>query len=121
MNSRFIISRPDVRLIACLWAVLWLAGCATNRVDWAARVGHYTYEQAVLEMGPPDKQAKLSDGTTVAEWLVNRGYTYVTGGPGPYGPFWGGGTATAYTTPSMYMRLTFGPNGQLTAWKKTYR
>ena len=30
-------------------------------------------------MGPPDKQAKLADGTLVAEWLVNRGYTYAYG------------------------------------------
>ena len=120
MKTRFSISRPAVRLATCLCAVLWLVGCATQRVDWAARVGHYTYQQAVLDMGPPDKEAKLTDGTMVAEWLLNRGYTYINGTPGPYGPFWGG-TATAYTTPSMYMRLTFGPSGQLAAWKKTYR
>lgn len=120
MKTGFAISSPGLRLAACLCAALWLAGCATQHVDWAGRVGHYTYEQAVLDMGPPDKQAKLADGTVVAEWLLNRGYTYVYGAPGPYGPFWGG-TASAYTTPSMYMRLTFGPDSQLTAWKKTYR
>ena len=120
MNSRSSIFRLNVRLIACLGAVLWLVGCVTPRVDWNARVGHYTYEQAVLDMGPPDRDAKLADGTNVAEWLLNRGYTYVTGGPGPYGPFYGG-TASAYTAPSQFLRLTFGPDGQLAAWKKTYR
>ena len=55
---------------------LGLTGCATQRVDWAARVGHYTYEQAVVDLGPPEKHAKLADGALVAEWLVNRGYTY---------------------------------------------
>ena len=46
-------------------ALVLLVGCATNRVDWNARVGNYTYQQAVLDMGPPDRQAKLEDGTTV--------------------------------------------------------
>ena len=120
MKARFSIFRLDVRLAACICGALLLLGCATNRVDWAARVGHYTYDQAVLDMGPPDKQAKLDDGTIVGQWLLNRGYTYVYGTPGPYGPYWGG-PATAYTSPSSYMQLTFGPNGQLAAWKKTYK
>jgi hypothetical protein len=107
-------------LMACFSVTLWLAGCASPQVDWAARVGHYSYDQAVMEMGPPDKQAKLEDGTIVAEWLVNRGTTYVYGTGDPYWPY-AGGTATAQTTPSRYVRLTFGANGQLTAWKKVYR
>ena len=82
MKTAFSISSLCLRLTACLCVTLWLAGCATQRVDWAARVGHYTYDQAVAEMGPPDKQAKLADGTTVGEWLVNRGYTYVYSTPG---------------------------------------
>ena len=106
--------------MACLCATLWLTGCATARVDWAARIGHYTYEQAVLEMGPPDKQAKLADGTIVAEWLTHRGYAYTYGTPGPYGPFYPG-YITTYTAPSQFMRLTFGPDGQLTDWKKLYK
>src|SRR5690348_1979923 len=57
-----------------------LAGCATHhpKIDWAARVGVYTYDQAVVELGPPDKQAKLADGSLVADWLLHRGYTYVS-------------------------------------------
>jgi hypothetical protein len=110
----------------CLWAMgcfcltLWLAGCATSRVDWAARVGHFTYDQAVVEKGPPEKQAKLTDGTVVAEWLLNRGTTYLYGGPGPYGPFYGA-PYSSYTGPNQYLRLTFGPDGQLAGWKKVYR
>ena len=50
-------------------AVLVIAGCATGRVDWSARVGSFTFDQAVVELGPPDKQAKLSDGRTVADWV----------------------------------------------------
>ena len=120
MKIRFTSSALSLRLAACSCALLVLVGCATSRVDWNARVGNYTYQQAVLEMGPPDRQAKLEDGTIVGEWLLNRGYTYVTGGPSVYGPFWGS-PATAYTAPSMYMRLTFGADGRLVGWKKTYR
>jgi hypothetical protein len=113
---------PWVTLAAL--AVL-LAGCATPHIDWASRVGGYTYDQAVLDIGPPDKYAKLSDNTVVAEWLTHRGYSYA---PAPfayaysgfYGPYY-----TAYygtiTTPDYFLRLTFGPDGQLKAWKKFYR
>ncbi len=109
-----------LRLAACVCAALWLVGCATHRVDWAARVGHYTYDQAVLELGPPDSQARLADGTTVAEWLLNRGTTYLYGSPGFWGPYYAG-PVTAQTTPASFLRLTFGPSGQLTAWKKVYK
>jgi len=110
----------SLRLVACLCLTLWLAGCATQRVDWAARVGHYTYDQTVTEMGPPEKQAKLADGSIVAEWLINRGYTYVHSSPGLYGPYYTG-AVTAQTAPSRFLRLTFGPSGQLAEWKRVYR
>src|SRR2546421_12998193 len=37
----------------------WLmAGCAsTPKVDWNSRVGIFTYDQVVAEMGPPDKSS----------------------------------------------------------------
>src|SRR5207247_10402206 len=57
----------------CFLALL-LAGCAsTPKPDWNTRVGSFTYDQAVAEMGPSDKYAKLSDGSTVAEWFIKRG------------------------------------------------
>ena len=111
---------------ALLWAVslawLWLVGCATPQVDWTARIGVYTYEQAVLDYGPPDKQIRLQDGTTVAEWLIRHGYaqTYV---PLVYGPPYGYGYPypyPAYVTsysPAYYLRLIFGPNNRLVSWK----
>src|SRR5689334_1590444 len=102
-----------------------LAGCATQKIDWTARVGAYTMDQAIVDFGPPDKQAKLEDGTTVAEWLTRRGYhsTYVSAPfyyhrcwPGFYGPIY-----PAYYdsySPDYFLRLTFGPDGKLRAWKK---
>ena len=120
MKTAFFLSTSCLRIMAGLCLMLWLAGCATQRVDWAARVGHYTYEQAVLDLGPPDKQAKLADGTVVAEWLTDRGGTYAYSTPGPYGPFYSGYLNT-YTTPGRFVRLIFDINGQLTAWKKFYK
>ena len=109
-------------------AVLLLAGCETApMINWGTRVGHYTFDQAVVELGPPDKQARLTDGTTVAEWLTRRGRTvsFVSSGSGyswpyGYGPVYPATVDTA-TLPDFYMRLTFGADGQLKAWQKFAR
>ena len=105
-----------------LWlaAALLVAGCATNRVDWDARVGVFNYDQAVGELGPPDKQAKLPDGTTVAEWISRYNNTGTIGlGTGLYGG--GAGVGLMATTPTYRessLRLTFGTNHVLTAWSR---
>ena len=95
-----------------------LAGCATQKIDWSARVGSYSRDQAVIDLGPPDKEAKLEDGTLVAEWLTRRGYTYSS----PSYPYWWAGPVYPgyYTdsSPDYYLRLVFGPHGKLKAWKK---
>ncbi len=100
-------------------AVLF-AGCVTHRIDWNARVGSYNFDQAVTEFGPPDKQAKLSDGRLVAEWITrySSGGTVVVGS-GYYG--YPGGVGLVQTTPSYYenkLRLTFATNNVLAAWSK---
>ena len=65
-----------------------MAGCAsTPKVDWDSRVGIFTYDQVVAEMGPPDKSSKLSDGSTVAEWFVKKNSNVSFGvGTGFYNP-----------------------------------
>jgi hypothetical protein len=106
-------------------ALLVFAGCATHRIDWQARVGNYSYDQAVMEFGPPDKHAKLEDGTIVAEWLTSRGFTtqtYSSSGYGYYpsrysGPMVPGYVETTYY-PGYFLRLTFTPDAKLRAWKK---
>ena len=102
---------------------LWLCGCATPRVDWAARVGNYTLDQAILELGPPDKQAKLQDGTVVAEWLTRHGYYYASPAFGYYHgyPGWYYGTGYVTRTPDYFLRLIFTPDGKLQAWKRFAR
>src|SRR5271154_5029552 len=109
-------------ILIALLAALVFAGCATGpKIDWAARVGHYTYDQAVLELGPPDKVAKLDNGFIVANWVTRQGYAYTSARPPVYGYYPGGPIAPTYTqgiSPTYYLRLTFGADGKLTEWKK---
>ena len=120
MKTLFNLPAGGLRVAAGVCLAVWLAGCATQRVDWPARIGQYTYDQAVAEMGPPEKQAQRDDGRRVAEWLLNRGSTYVQATPHLYGPYYGGFT-TVQTAPSRFMRLTFDAAGRLADWKKVYR
>ena len=107
-------------LKTALLAAFLLAGCATHRVDWNARVGNYTFDQAVTEFGPPDKQARLSDGKLVAEWISRYSSgSSVAIGTGFYG--YPGGVGIVQTTPNYYeskLRLTFSTNNVLAAWAK---
>ena len=114
------------RIILPALAVLLVAGCVTTpKIDWAARVGDYTCDQAIMELGPPDKSAKLTDGRTVAEWLTQRGQ--VVAAPEPYyfypGCYFGPLTPMYSETyvPARYLRLTFSADGKLTAWKEFAR
>ena len=112
-------------IAALLFTALLAAGCATQKINWQARVGNYTYDQAVTELGLPDKAAKLSDGSTVAEWLMQRGQTVVTPVPYPMAPpyYFGPGVPmySATRLPARFLRLTFGPNNRLKAWKEFTR
>ena len=93
---------------------LLLSACATTKVDWQSRVGGYTFDQAVTDMGPPDKDAKLTDGSRVSEWVTSRGRyaaNYASGWR--RGPF-----LTDPGSPDYYLRLTFDATGKLQAFKK---
>jgi len=111
--------------LAAAVLALWLTGCASSRIDWASRTGHYSYDQAILELGPADKSAKLMDGSVVAEWLTHRGYTsYYTPFATSYSPWFYGpsyGPSFLETSPNYYLRLTFGPDGLLRASKSFFK
>jgi hypothetical protein len=98
-----------------------LAGCATHRINWGARIGTYTLDQAIVEFGPPDKQAKLSDGRRVAEWISHYSDPgVVTFGTGFWG-YPGSGGFVQSTGPAFYedkLVLTFTTNNVLAAWSK---
>jgi hypothetical protein len=119
-----------VRRLRWWWPVLLavlLAGCATHpKIDWASRVGNYTFDQAVMEFGPPDKQARLTDHSLVAEWLTQRGYVYSYPAYGfGYGyPWYWGPYYPAYNqvyVPGYYLRLVFDADNKLKSWQKFSR
>lgn len=118
-----------VLLAALLLAsvALLVSGCkSTPKIDWNSRLGSYTYDQAVAELGPPDKLAQLSDGTTVAEWITRRrgGSGLSVGvGVGSYGGGGGGGVAMGQTvgtgTGERVLRLIFDSEKKLKSWVQT--
>jgi hypothetical protein len=118
---------PALFRAGLLLAVLLLInpGCSsTPKADWNQRIGNYTFDDAVRELGPPVASTRLQDGSTVAEWFLKYGSQMSFGfGTGMYG----GGGAVGYgqtiTTPPKghYLRLIFGPDGQLQRWEKFER
>jgi len=118
--------------------IIFLAGCASNRptVNWDARVGNYTYDDAVRELGQPDKTVQLSDTSKVAEWQIrSEGERVISSGPTGPGmgdpggqlyaePFWGKSEVVQVYPSSpdagKWLRLTFNADGHLLAWK-SYR
>ena len=118
------ISRVFQLTITLALLALLPLGCASGpKINWNARVGTYTYDQAVLEFGPPAKFANLTDGTRVAEWQTQRGYATVDYVPSYVGHhrYWHGYYSTPIVTrqPDVFLRLTFDPTtGRLAAWKK---
>jgi hypothetical protein len=110
--------------IILLLAIAFVTGCkSAPQVDWNSRVGSYTYDQAVTELGPPDKQAKLDNGETVSEWVVQRGgesgFSVGTGFvSGPVGV--GVGQSVGSGNPDRVLKLTFGTDGKLAAWSRNY-
>lgn len=108
-----------MRLLPVFLSLLCLVGCATKRVDWNTRVGVYHFDRVVREIGPPDKETTLSDGTRVAEWMTRRGASRTTMLSDPYF----GITTPVYTTtgPDSFLRLTFDRGGMLQETKRLYR
>src|SRR6185436_4408568 len=114
-------------IITPLLAAWLLTGCAsTPKLDWNTRVGNFTYDQAVAEMGPPDKSTKLSDGSTMADWITRKSSGLSVGlgtGYSRYGGSSAVGTGVGVAAPVggngvRILRLTFGPDGILKQWSK---
>jgi len=98
---------------------LFFSSCASKpKVDWDARVGNYTYDQAVLELGPPAREATLADGKKVAEWIVGRSGGGLSLGFGTYSGSTGVGVSKS-VGPGPHdkvLRLTFAADGKLVNW-----
>jgi hypothetical protein len=118
-------------VVGVLLAVL-LAGCNTPSsptVNWDRRIGSYTYNLALQDMGVPVRHVTLSDGSIVADWLVEKGKP---GAPSTYEADEMGGYVIPFlwdnpipmdarARPNRYLRLTFGPDQKLTGWKKFHQ
>jgi hypothetical protein len=113
------------RLFLVGFAAALIAGCAsTPKVDWDARVGSFTYDEAVRELGPPEGVAGTSDGGTVAEWFLKRNPTFSFGmGTGTYGYHGGVGVGQSVTTggSGQYLRLIFDATQRLVRWERINR
>lgn len=123
MNMPLCFARTLRQYAPVLLLTFLLLGCASAKVNWEARVGNYTYDQAVLDYGPPDRSATLTDGTKVSEWLQYRGYT--RGSVSTFGgSYYGGRWVHHYAepaSPDQFLRLTFTPDGKLKAWRKVLK
>jgi len=126
MNTYISVSLPRLASVVVALVGLVVTGCSTTKkIDWNSRVGSYTFDQAVADMGPPDKQTKLSDGSTVADWITHRsggsGLSIGIGG-GSYGSSGGAGVGVTQSVGSggtdRVTRLTFGPDGKLVSWSQ---
>ncbi len=96
-------------------------GCASKpSVNWNDRIGHFTFDDAVKELGPPVASTRLQDNTNVAEWFLKHGAQFSFGvGTGVYGSGGGMGVGQSVTplAPGYYLRLVFGPDGNLQRWE----
>ena len=108
-----------IGLVLVAMVGLLFGGCATKpKIDWASRVGSYTFDEAVTDYGPPDKQSTLKDGTVVAEWMTQRGYRQLYPvAPAYYGSY---GYYQSYpptyvdtSSPDYFLRLIFDSDGKL--------
>lgn len=114
------IRRQLLTLTVLATCLLLFAACRSTRMDWGNRVGNYTYDEAVVELGLPDKMAMLSDQSKVAEWF-SRGDSGMSVGLGTgisRGPVGAGVGVPVYRGSGSYLQLTFGPDGILRSWKR---
>jgi coenzyme F420-reducing hydrogenase delta subunit len=111
-NPRF-----PIRLLAIVGIIL--AGCATQNGDWNRRVGNFTYQQAVNELGQPAKQETLADGRVTVEWISR--YNVRATSPEMDNNFYDHSASLAHiddATRESTLSLTFSTNNVLTSWSK---
>ena len=84
--------------------------------EWGARIGKYTYEEALAELGEPQMIGESSEGK-IAEWVLRQSPAFSMGfGFGGAGV--GVGTSVSPPPSGEYLRLRFGRDGKLAEWTK---
>jgi hypothetical protein len=93
-------------------------------IDWGSRIGTYTYEEALAELGEPNVIGETSEGM-IAEWVLRRspmvsfGFGFGGGGYGHHTST-GVGVGTSVSPPPSgeYLHLRFDKNGRLVEWSR---
>lgn len=93
-----------------------LQGCAT-RVDWGTRVGTCTIDDAIKDLGEPEKRSTRDDGSTVCEWVVQRGVINSASNTSRQGPY----QDTYNPGSDEILRLTFGKDAKLAEWRYVWK
>ena len=102
---------------------LLASGCATGgTADWNHRVGNYTYDRAVADLGCPTRTNTITDGGLIAQWIKHRGganafarrYDNFYGTYPGYAPF-------SETSGERVLALKFGPDHKLVEWANLKR
>ena len=123
---------PIMKLRCSLLIVLVLltGGCssgtkaAVKDIDWGSRIGFYTYEDALAELGEPDVIGQSIEGK-FGEWVLERSpnvsFSFGFGSIG-FGPHTsaGVGVGTTVSPPPSgeYLHLRFDNDGRLVEWTK---
>ena len=101
-----------------------LLGCSTTpKVNWDSRIGTYTYEDALAELGPPSKVSNLEGGVKSAEWIKSRGpESGVDTMPAVYtrADIVQPDETYGYEAPNKVLRLMFTPDDKLISWQRNY-
>ena len=97
--------------------VLLTGSCASDPkanlkdIDWGSRIGTYTYEEALAELGEPNIMSETNEGR-IAEWMLRRS-PMVSFGVGIGGPGVGVGTSVSPPPSGEYLHLRFDKDGKL--------
>jgi hypothetical protein len=108
---------------ASLIVLVFLAGsCASGpktnikEIDWGSRIGTYTYEEALAELGEPNVIGESGEGM-IAEWVLRQS-PVVSFGFGFGAPGVGVGTSVSPPPSGEYLHLRFDKNGKLAEWSR---
>lgn len=119
-----------LRFLLFIASALLAGSCASGTkavvqgVDWGSRIGTYTYEEALAELGEPNVIGESGEGR-IAEWVLSQSPAVSFGfgfGMGSYGHHssTGVGVGTSVSPPpgGEYLQLKFDKNGKLAGWTK---
>ncbi len=120
------IMKPSWLLLIVI--VLLAGGCTTGTrvpvrdIDWTSRIGAYTFQDALAELGEPNAIGESREGK-VADWVLRQSPAFSFGfgfGGGSYdhSTASGGGAGATVSPPpgGEYLRLRFDQNGKLAEW-----